>query len=54
MSEVEQLVCTCDRDVLHILQRVRAILRRLRGDLVADMILWVHPKRGRSLEATAQ
>src|SRR6266704_1755397 len=44
----------CDRDVLYILQRVRAILRSLRSDLVADTILWVHPKRGRSLEAAAQ
>src|SRR5207249_6289834 len=47
-------VCACYRDVLKILQGVGVILRRLRGDEVADTVLWVHPKRGRSLEATAQ
>ena len=37
-----------------ILQRVRAVLRRLSCDLITDMILWVYPKRRRSLEAATQ
>ena len=37
---------TCDRNVLYILQRIRAILWRLSRDLIADTILWVHPERG--------
>ena len=38
-------VGACDRNILKILQSVRAILRRLRRDLIADSILWVDPKR---------
>src|SRR5260370_21891830 len=45
---------TCDRNVLHLLQSVRAILRRLSRDLVTNTILGIYPKRGRSLEAPTQ
>ena len=41
-------------NVLKILERVHAVLRRLRGDAVADAGPRVQPERGRRLEAPAE
>src|SRR5258708_38892761 len=39
-------ISTCDRNVLKLLQSVRAILRRLSRDLVTNTILRIYPECG--------
>ena len=42
-----------ERDFFEIGQRLQRILRRLRGDVVADAILWIEPEGRTGLVAAA-